>query len=1011
MEGIISGGHDKYENEEGSPDCKKVVQDTNMNAKDDNSSSETCFNNPTSSPSSGSAGNHRKSGGTNAAAGETSVDLATNTNDSARPAKRLFGETIPATAGSSAPMPNMDDAATNSQEISESKSTAEAAMTRTESSNTADKGDAEVDEINAGASPDSDNSSSNNDTRQRKPEAIHQQHFRTERRSSKRQRSAPSSHRYSPGEGGGLASKKSKANNNNGGVGGSTTGIGNADVTGKAHPSLSSSTSSSSFGDGRVEAKKNPDNKARGRGNGGNNSSKQQNSSAPGKGWSEPAYRWIDEDARRNDNTTASSMEHEGVEIDFTNSKTSVWTPPPPFVVRLGDVVLMSSGGGAPWDATNGAKRQRNLQASQGKQPEVVPIYNDPASREAGLGALDPYIGYVERLWEEVDPDPSRKGQGQRKKKTKNANAAAAKPSSPRSTRMMIRTRWFFKKENIEGLKGNLIVEGGGGTEEAKHNGRLNSREEIMATMASRDLVLTDQSDDNAISTVLGKIKVVKRKPLDWSSSSSDNMKTSNDPRGGVRGGVFFCRYNLSFCSVKPLGGKDSIVVKFSPCSNEADGSDATFRSNAGGDGAHENAAKGMDSSEHTNNSTGGGGDGYASTGGGGNSNNNYVANTASLSTSFSPRRAALGASEGATAVGKIKIGPNHQAAIPAQLDLARKSSFRGLANPPSQRMPMMVWDPATDEDESNEFLEEARCLLLGHLKTVGLEPFHELNYIESPNAKAEAKKPREISIDRLLTELHECKGNVRRAIKKISNNPEKYMTIWAQNDRDQFDAGYRTYRESIRMIAISLGKSKTCKDTVDYQYRFKLVENFRRFQRKKREKAEEIMATVEDRMLNEKVKAEEKKSQAQAMVETTTDISSSEEEEVKAVHPPTNSGGGIDSKGLGCKLAAVPTTRGDGPVNNRVRTWFRTGGSSNGEVGATQQRRNLACEFLTQVRERVGGDAYAALARSLVACNSGMATDDSLVEVKDAAKEVMKGHPDLLERFVTFLPKEIRSV
>mmetsp|Transcript_36999 Transcript_36999/g.67892 ORF Transcript_36999/g.67892 Transcript_36999/m.67892 type:complete len:977 (-) Transcript_36999:188-3118(-) len=940
MEGVIGGGkeQDATDNtrEEG-PGVSEEAQDTNLNVKDD-SPSKT--NSKSASPLSSAFASPTRS--VHHESVEKSVGHATN--NSTGPVKRLFGETYSqgaaaATSGSSSDSPPTIDEAEKHVQASENKSAEETE----ELSST--KEDMEVDEINTGSLS------------------------KNPRRLSKRQRTS-ASNRYSPGEGGGLASKKPKAANNNGS--GGTAGTGNVSKDAAAlktqpnnvaAPIVSSTTERAGIhhggkGDGKTDI----DEKTSRRGKGGNNGTNQN--AAPHE-WSEPLYRWVDEGV--GNDVTPSSVEHQGVEIDFTNSKTANWTPPPPFVVRPGDVVLMSSGG-VPW---NDAKQQNDAHKHHKNQAkrEVVPIYNDPASREAGLGALDPFIGYVERLWEEVE-DPSKKGLDKkgpglpRKKKGKNGSKAA------KSSRMMIRTRWFFKKENVEGLKGNFVVEGGA-------NGG-DSKEEIMATMASQNLVLTDQSDDNVISTILGKIKVVKRKPLDQSSEDVE----MNNPKG-----VFVCRYDLSFCPVKP-SGKGVMMVKLSPCADDKD-NDVSFQAITE-NGTSRSESKDVDSSDPTSTSTDD--DVCTSTRDAKQGGNNYALSSLQLS----PGRLVSG---GATIVGKIKIGPDHQAVIPAQLDLARKTSFRGLANPPSQRIPTMVWDPATDEDGAvDEFLEEASSLLCNHItKVLGLEPFHHVNYIESPDAKAEAEKPREINTDRLLTELHECRGNVRKAIKKISGNPEKYMTIWTTKDKEQFDTGYRTYRESIRMIANSLGASKTCKDTVDYQYRFKIVENFRRFRMKKREKAEEIMASVEDRMLNEKAKAEAKSQEA-----IETDVSSSEEEEGKVSV--------IINGKVGSTLTAVPATH-VGPVNNRVRTWFRTGGGGDGAVGATQQRRNHACDLLSQVRETVGNDAYATLAKSLIACNSSQAAINSLSEVKTAATDIMKGHPDLLERFISFLPEEVRSV
>lgn len=818
--------------------------------------------------------------------------------------------------------------------------------------------DMEVDEINRNVSQDSAESSINHshrDLKKTKP-AIAPKHARMELRASKRQRSNLPLHRYSPGEGGGLASKKPKA-------GGSCDGDG-----------LSSSTCFSSLGDGNGRGR--GDKKKRGGG--------REGPSDPLESRPEPTYRWIDEGSRSGG--LPSVLEHAGVEIDFTKTKTADWTPPPPFAVRVGDAVLLSSDGSAPWDVAddrNGDSRGKGGGPRGKRCEQPTPLYNDPASREGGLlGALDPYIGLVERLWEEPDGSAGPSGMGSSgrgKKRGRGPGATSRPPTGP--SRMMVRTRWFFKKEDVEGLRGSLVVDEGGDC-----NGRGKSREKILATMNPQDLVLTDRADDNAISTVLGKIQVERRRPLD----GNDRPPSSQAASGGAA--AHTCRYNLSFCPVgTSSGGKGRIVARLSPCADDARGD---VRSTA----AKETGALNR---------------------GGVSKERPPAPLAAPLSSPLSPRRAAL--SEGATTVGRIEVGPNHQAVIPVQLDLARKTSFRGMTNPPSQRVPIMVWDPANDRDDGtvDGFLEDARALLLGHLKAAGVEPFLDTNYVECPDPKSEAAKPREIDIDRLLSELHECKGNVGRAIKKVSNNPGKYMTIWTREDRDGFDVGYRTYRESIRMVAISLGKSKTCKDTVDYQYRFKLVENFRRFQRKKREKAEEIMATVEDRMLNEKAKAEEKrKGRAGPTTNEGTvgaDTSSSEEAGGEAVL--TASGSIVDNDGGGSCLAAVPAGRGPGPANGRIRTWFRTGGQGLGAendeevvVGATQRRRNQARDILAQVRERAGDDAYITLARGILACNDLAATDRSLLEVRSAATEVMRGHPDLLKRFVAFLPKEIRS-
>ena len=123
------------------------------------------------------------------------------------------------------------------------------------------------------------------------------------------------------------------------------------------------------------------------------------------------------------------------------------------------------------------------------------------------------------------------------------------------------------------------------------------------------------------------------------------------------------------------------------------------------------------------------------------------------------------------------------------------------------------------------------------------------------------------------------------------------------------------------------------------------------------------------------------------------SDASSSEDDKGKRVATPN----GV--------LSSVSTA---GPVNNRIRTWFRTGGGDEDAVGATQLRRNEAANLLSKIKETVGEEAYLVLAKSLKAYYAH--SDSSLTEVKNTAADIMKAHPDLLKTFEHFLPREIRS-
>ena len=292
-----------------------------------------------------------------------------------------------------------------------------------------------------------------------------------------------------------------------------------------------------------------------------------------------------------------------------------------------------------------------------------------------------------------------------------------------------------------------------------------------------------------------------------------------------------------------------------------------------------------------------------------------------------------------------------------------------------------MVWNPSLDEDNATEHFIAEACSILS--KSMKQAPFHELNCVESPDPKVEAKKPREICIDNLLTEFHDCKYNCEAALNKVASQPEKFLILWNQEERDQFDSNFRVYRDSLRMIANNLTDVKSCKDTVEYYYRWKLVENFRRFKAKKQEQAREMMETIEYRMLKERQTIEARNEENSD--DDVSDQVSSEED---------------CSNG---DLRDVSSNK-DGPVNSRIRTWFKTGCSKTESEGAVQRRRNRACSFLIEVKDQVGIDAYLALAKCLKSLDSQ--SYSSLIDLKAAAKVIMKSHPSLFDEFVEFLPK-----
>ncbi|KAL7469575.1 hypothetical protein ACHAXS_009824 [Conticribra weissflogii] len=750
--------------------------------------------------------------------------------------------------------------------------------------------------------------------------------------------------------------------------------------------------------------------------------------------WPGPSYRWVDdavsvegsprfvlayqaEEAEQEPILTSDPnctvIEHQGLEIDFsgnssTMSSPSVTTllgnncadgpssglvPPPPFVVRPGDTILLSSAD-VPWEELNSlVARARSMmgfvvgpsdlgvdsEANGGRvrgrsRLEDVAIYDDPATRDPGIGALDPFIARIERMWEEIRNPVDFAGIDSTKKisdKTNKKGNDVTDPDEPikeltenKGSKIMVRCRWFFKKEDIEGLSGKFVMEG------QKTKG--DTKQKILAAMTPRDLILTDLLDDNPAFTILAKAEVVKGKPLEERSNAIPNKTPI---------GAFVCRYEIKILPPKS-SGKDGTVV-FSPYEDDTDdeireeqfgkvetGNDLT-QSSATDEAADSNipAKEIADLSNNLNANDSASSD--EEKGSQDDSSENYGPHT-------SPMRVLV--SEGTNKAGKIQVGPDFQAIVPPESDMNRKRC--------SQRSPVMVWDPIYCSDRRvDDFLEEARAILKDHMAAMGIDFFHDVNGVESPDLETEIKTPRECNVDHLLAELHANKYSTRAALRKVSENPEKFMTLWTDDQKDKFDANFRTYREALRMISKNMNDSKSCKDIIDYHYRFKLPENFRRYKVKKREQAQRMMKSVEDRVLNEKLTEEAKKGNK-------NDSENSDQDD-KEISTPA-----VINSGAGGRA---------GVVNNRIRTWFRSGGRGEGAVGAAQLRRNQACVVLTQIRDEIGIDAYLSLAKRLKAYNSKSGT--SLEDVKNLAEDIMKMHPTLLTQFMLFLPKEIRGI
>lgn len=212
---------------------------------------------------------------------------------------------------------------------------------------------------------------------------------------------------------------------------------------------------------------------------------------------------------------------------------------------------------------------------------------------------------------------------------------------------------------------------------------------------------------------------------------------------------------------------------------------------------------------------------------------------------------------------GKLMIGPEHQVKV---------KPFQNGQKVVS-RKPHLVWkkDAITDTD-IDKYLERTAEIISLYLQQNGLlndEEYFPLPHermeeytkdISSPptlsnlstgssmTKNAASKLTRECKIDRIMEVLHNQDYNVESAVKKIQSNPQLYITSWTRAERNSFQMGFRRYSGSLRMISTNSFVAKSMKDVVDYYYRFKIPDQFRRYQDKKREHAFRMMQIIENR-------------------------------------------------------------------------------------------------------------------------------------------------------------------
>jgi hypothetical protein len=377
--------------------------------------------------------------------------------------------------------------------------------------------------------------------------------------------------------------------------------------------------------------------------------------------------------------------------------------------------------------------------------------------------------------------------------------------------------------------------------------------------MNDRELLLSNQFDDNDVLTVLGKCTVVKRRP------DVDFDRVPDLPQG-----VWLSRYNVDFGDASPattlLTAYDGENQPWPDLEREDDDrkliDDSEHAPNGAG-GEDEGKDLGMELDGEADDDAAAARRARSSSYQGRYSEDDTDDSMVETSSDSSP----VHLSEGPNTKGKISIGSDHQASLDGY----------SLGQAVVSRNPQLVWKKdAGSTVDMDKYLEAAAEVLVEYMNRNSLltqDPYFPLpeermeKFLKdqklttmtlsnlstgSSMTKSDNKLTRECKLDSLIELLHSKEYNVEEALKEVRESPHEYVTSWTKAERLLFDSGFRRYSGSLRMIRANSLSTKSFKDIVDYHYRFKIPDQFRRYQDKKREHAVRMMEIIENRRTEE---------------------------------------------------------------------------------------------------------------------------------------------------------------
>mmetsp|Transcript_8300 Transcript_8300/g.12288 ORF Transcript_8300/g.12288 Transcript_8300/m.12288 type:complete len:563 (-) Transcript_8300:290-1978(-) len=453
--------------------------------------------------------------------------------------------------------------------------------------------------------------------------------------------------------------------------------------------------------------------------------------------------------------------------------------------------------------------------------------------------------------------------------------------SKSKFLRMKLRARWYFKKEDMAGIGGTYVG--------------VKSRKALLETLGPRDLILGDQFDDNEVPTILGTCNVIRCAPSEKSEEVPKGSYTCrwdvNIPKRGQAGfgTVRMKPYESTKQTLAPAspiaqgtveqpkakseesegsvmdlgtdtsqGNSESVKrktqssgeekeeknseppVKRAKAEEEADTAQALP---AGKDkDGDETESMDMETENETAPSDSAITPSTASSPVNGRTSTNATEeeNNDDSSDDDSDGSSEVGVS---TTEGKIRVGAAHQVVVPPV------ASIKDSAAGPFQLNVLCKpsWLPGNiSKDALDSYLKEANSILVSIMET---EP--EVSLMQSSGAdeslvlRTSFKVLREGDEDALLDELHISGYKKETALMNVKKNPKAFLNLWINEEKSQFDQGFKRYCGSLRMIAKGV-PTKTTKDIVDYHYRFKIPDQFTKFQEKRKEQAQRMAAMAD---------------------------------------------------------------------------------------------------------------------------------------------------------------------